>query len=173
MARANSIHRPRQQTPEQELREQAIRERFQSERPSLDSLVASGEYLPPVSAAEYFDMVKILSAMKAVRIKYNMSLQDVTAITGIDRAALSRLENGIIQNPTLTTFVKYAKALKLRVAVVEESGISPVIGEIGAPSERAINLGASALQWSGYATMTAPMSLCDSTSTIMAPLQLV
>lgn len=37
--------------------------------------------------------------------------------TGMDRAMISRLENGQIDNPTLATVGRYAKALGKRVVV--------------------------------------------------------
>jgi len=40
-------------TPEQVAREQAVRAKFQAERPSLENLVASGEYSETVSQADY------------------------------------------------------------------------------------------------------------------------
>jgi ribosomal protein S18 acetylase RimI-like enzyme len=44
-----------ERTPEEQARIDAVRERFQRERPSLEDLVASGEYEPPISQGEYWE----------------------------------------------------------------------------------------------------------------------
>jgi transcriptional regulator with XRE-family HTH domain len=45
-----------------------------------------------------------------------------TKRAGIDRATISRLENGRIDNPTIATTTRYAKAMgkKIHVSLVEE-----------------------------------------------------
>jgi transcriptional regulator with XRE-family HTH domain len=40
-----------------------------------------------------------------------LSLADVAERSGIDKAALSRLENGVHDNPTVETLARYAAAL--------------------------------------------------------------
>jgi transcriptional regulator with XRE-family HTH domain len=51
-----------------------------------------------------------------------MSLSELAAATGIDKAALSRLESGQAANPTYNTLARIAKALGKRVqlALVDE-----------------------------------------------------
>ena len=46
-----------------------------------------------------------------------LSLADMTAQAEMDRAALSRLENGVAVNPTINTLARYAQALGKRVEV--------------------------------------------------------
>jgi hypothetical protein len=45
------------------------------------------------------------------RKRRGMSLADLSAGSGLDRAMLSKLENGRIQNPTFLTLWRYARAL--------------------------------------------------------------
>ena len=45
-------------TPEEQARLKAVCERFQKEKPSLDELVASGEYALPIKQAEYWELMK-------------------------------------------------------------------------------------------------------------------
>src|SRR5262245_38129907 len=76
----------------------AIRERFQREKPSLESLKSSDEY-DVVRQGDYFDLVRALSELKKARERKNLSLAEVARRSGIDKAALSRLENGLNANP--------------------------------------------------------------------------
>ena len=61
---------------------------------------------------------QLLGALRAERQRLGLSLADIYERTGIDRAALSRLENNEDANPTLTTLERYAEALGKRMVVV-------------------------------------------------------
>lgn len=43
-------------TPEQKKREKEVHERFKCEKPSLEDLVASGEYSEPISQAVFWEL---------------------------------------------------------------------------------------------------------------------
>ena len=111
------IHRPRVQTHEQEAAEQAIRKRFQDEKPSLQDLVASGDVTQVLSMGEYWELRKTFAALKNLREQQGLSISDVADRTGMDRAMISRLENGRVDNPTIGTMSRYANALGKRVVV--------------------------------------------------------
>lgn len=111
------IHRPRVQTPEQKADEQAIREQFQRDKPSLQDLVDGGDIDQVYSMGEYWELRKTFAAMKSLREQQGLSISDMAERTGMDRAMISRLENGQINNPTLATVGRYAKALGKRVVV--------------------------------------------------------
>ena len=115
------IHRPRVQTPDQEAAERALRERFQTEKPTLQDLVASGDVTQVFTMGEYWELRKTFAALKAVREQQGLSITDLAERTGIDRAMISRLENGQIDNPTIATMTRYARALgkKVLVSLVE------------------------------------------------------
>ncbi len=49
-----------------------------------------------------------------------MSLTDVSERSGLDRALLSRLENGKILNPTMATLWRYADAIGSQVSLAVE-----------------------------------------------------
>ncbi len=110
-------HRPRVQTPEQEAAEQAIRERFQEERPALQDLVDRGDIAAIFTMGEYWELRKTFAALKALREHQGLSISDMAERTGMDRAMISRLENGQVDNPTVATMTRYAKALGKRVVV--------------------------------------------------------
>jgi transcriptional regulator with XRE-family HTH domain len=107
-----SGRRPR--TGEDLARYQAIRERFQREKPSLEELVSSGEYNEPLPMGEYLSIRQAVFALRKAREAAGLSLADVAERTGIDKAALSRIETGQHMNPTVSTLCRYAHALGKR-----------------------------------------------------------
>lgn len=52
--------------------------------------------------------------LRAAREAAGLSLADVAERSGIDRGAISRLETGVTENPTLETIVRYAAAVGKR-----------------------------------------------------------
>jgi hypothetical protein len=120
-------------TPEDRARHKAIREKFQQEKPTLEQLVASGEYNEPVTTAEYFGLRGAVATLRAAREAAGLSLADVEARSGIDKATLSRLETGQNINPTVGTLARYAAALGKRLALRVEDG-SAGGGEVPHPS---------------------------------------
>lgn len=115
--KAQRIHRPREQTPEQEAAERAIRQKFQQEKPTLQDLIDRGDVGQVLTMGEYWELRKTFAALKALREKQALSISDLADRTGMDRAMISRLENGQLDNPTLATVTRYAKALGKRVVV--------------------------------------------------------
>lgn len=114
-------------TPTQAATVAAIREQLQREKPSLAQAVASGEYQPPVTTGEYFDIVKLLTTLKDLRLKCRMSLRECAEISGIDYAALSRLENGVTTNPTVHTLARCARALGKRMQIALIDAERPIV----------------------------------------------
>jgi len=98
-------------TPEDKARLKAIRERFQREKPSLKKLVESGDAPAPIPLGTYLEVQVLLHQLKKEREAAGLSLADVAERTGMDRAAISRLENGHQLNPTIDTLARYAAAL--------------------------------------------------------------
>src|SRR5579871_3945771 len=109
--RKERIFRKIDWTPEDRARHQAIREKLQKERPTMEQLLASGEYVGPIPLGVYFELRVALHDLKQAREAAGLSLADVAERSGIDKAALSRLENGVHDNPTVETLARYATAL--------------------------------------------------------------
>jgi DNA-binding XRE family transcriptional regulator len=105
------IHRDMKWTPEDRARHKAIREKFQKERPTPQQLLESGEYFGPIPHGVYLSLMAALHNLKKTREAAGLSLADVAERSGIDKAALSRLENGVHDNPTVETLMRYAAAL--------------------------------------------------------------
>ncbi len=109
-------HRKIERSPEQQQAIEAIRERFRQERPSLRRLQESGDVSEVVSQGEYVGLLAMLAALKNHREAKGMSLADVAERCGMDRSAVSRLENGVYLNPTLDTLYRYARAIGAEIA---------------------------------------------------------
>jgi ribosome-binding protein aMBF1 (putative translation factor) len=93
--------RARHATPEYRAEEARIREEVRKE-------------FPPLTADE--PLLDVLAALRLERERQGLSLTDVMERTRLDRATISKLENGKIPNPTYTTMKAYARALGLRLA---------------------------------------------------------
>ena len=61
--------------------------------------------------ARYLDLRTMLAALKKCRERRGLSLTDAANRSGMDRAAISRLENGVYLNPTVDTLYRYAQAI--------------------------------------------------------------
>ncbi len=114
--KARRIFRPSRKTDEERVREQALREKLQKERPSLEDLVRAGACDPDaiMTMGMYFDVQRALRALKRERAQCGMSIGDVAERSGLDRAVVSRLENGKQDNPTVATLMRYAAAVGKR-----------------------------------------------------------
>jgi DNA-binding XRE family transcriptional regulator len=98
-------------------RERAIRSAFRRSRPSLESLVKSGEFSPPIKQGEYLILMRFAAMMKQARKERQLSLTQVATRSGIDKAALSRFENALADNPTIGTLNRIARSLGKRVRI--------------------------------------------------------
>jgi DNA-binding Xre family transcriptional regulator len=118
------LSRKIKRTPEELARLRAKREKLQRERPSLDALIESGDY-EAMSQGDYFDLMQAFAELRKVRESKSLSLTEIARRSGIDKAALSRLENGRNLNPTLRTLESIARAIGVRVRLkVEDLGAS-------------------------------------------------
>jgi predicted transcriptional regulator len=109
------IHRKIERSPEKQREIEAIRERFNLEKPGLEDLLASGDATEVVSQGEYLDLLAMLVKLKQHRERLGLSLSDVAERSGMDRAAISRLENGVYLNPTVDTLYRYADAIGAKI----------------------------------------------------------
>ena len=109
------IHREIKRSPADQARIKALRDSFQQDRPSLETLAQDDGYLDPMLLGEFLDAKAIAHVLKAIRQQVKMSLADVAAKTGMDRATISRLENGVYPNTTISTINRLAHAYGKRV----------------------------------------------------------
>lgn len=104
------ITRDRRLTADEAAKYRKVREQIEQELPELVS-----RHHDRVAARE--QLAHILEQLKAARESQGLSLADLTRLTGMDRSALSKLENGQRSNPTMETLVRYAEAVGKRLIV--------------------------------------------------------
>src|SRR5262245_25772314 len=110
------LHRKAKRTPEQAARLRADRERYQRDKPTPQQLLAEGGHKNFVPLGELLLAHSVGAMLKAEREGQNLTLAELSEKTGIDQAALSRLETGKQTNPTLGTIGRVAMALGKTVA---------------------------------------------------------
>ena len=107
------VYRPA--TDEERARHRLIREQIAAELPEIKqraraTLAALKKQGTPLR--------RVLAALRAERERQGLSLADLNERTGIDRAALSRLENNEEGNPTISTLERYAAAVGKQMIVL-------------------------------------------------------
>ncbi len=108
-------HTYRKGTPEELERYQRLREQIEQEKPemntraqeALENAIKTG--LRPRTA---------IHALRRERQRQGLSLADLKARSGIDRASACRLENDPDANPTIKTLERYASAVGKKLLIV-------------------------------------------------------
>ncbi len=100
----------RTQTPEFRAQVVADRETLDREYRTTGRIATIG------GTADQGDAQRFIADLRRVREAQGLSLTDVAERSGIDKAALSRLENGQQPNPTVNTLARYAHAIGKRLA---------------------------------------------------------
>ena len=111
--RAQRIYR--KATDEERQRHAKIREQIAEELPEIRKRARARLEL---LKKEGTPLRQLLAALRAERERQGLSLADINERTGIDRAALSRLENNEDANPTLNTLERYAEAVGKQMVVL-------------------------------------------------------
>ncbi len=99
------ISRDRYLTAEEAAKYNTIRRQVEEE---FADRIKHSEVSPTVRSA--------IAALKSAREARGLSLADIRDQTGIERSALSRLENGV-SNVTVRTLERYAQAVGKRIVV--------------------------------------------------------
>jgi len=104
------ITRERRLTPNEAAKYTDIRNKIDEEMPAIiarhQERMAALDQLP-----------QVMSQLKSARESKGLSLNAVSEVVGMDRSALSKLENGRRSNPTVETLVRYANAVGKRLIV--------------------------------------------------------
>lgn len=122
---AKRVHRKIEREAADFGRIEGIRKSFREERPSESDLKASGEYCGPIPMECYLEMRSIGRTLKSAREQAHMSLADASRVTGMDRGAISRLENSVSDNVTIKVLNRLASAYGKRVAFRMEDEPEP------------------------------------------------
>jgi len=115
MGRTKQTDRRTKRTPQERAKIRDIRRRFQAERPTPEKLLASGDVEEFVPLGDYLNLREALLALKGQRQRRGLSLVAVAKRSKMDKAAISRLENGLQANPTLDTLHRYAAAIDAEI----------------------------------------------------------
>lgn len=130
--KARRVFRASKKSDEERVRESALRAKIQADKPSLEDLIQRGECDPEavMTMGMYFDVQGALQALKRERQRSRLSIADVAERSGLDRAVVSRLENGKQDNPTVATLMRYAAAIGKRFLWCFEDLATQVQGEL-------------------------------------------
>src|SRR5437588_13040487 len=97
------VRRRLKRTASETARLKADRERYQREKPTPEQLLAEGGHNEFVPLGQLILLHQLMASLKKERERRQMTLAELAKRTGIDQAALSRLETGTNGNPTLDT----------------------------------------------------------------------
>jgi len=113
---AKQITRDRKLTPEEAAKYRKIREEVEAEKPDI---IAKAHQARCESRRR--QLGAIMEELKAAREAKGLSLADIYQRTGMDRSALSKLENVTNENPTIDTLLRYAEVVgkRLQIQVVD------------------------------------------------------
>jgi DNA-binding XRE family transcriptional regulator len=103
-------------SPEDRARHKAIRERFQRERPSIEQLVESGEYLEPVNHSTYMSLHVVIHEMKKAREAAGLPLSDLASQIPLAIDDLVKFEKGIAFETSIHVLMRYAHLLGKRLS---------------------------------------------------------
>jgi len=115
MARERGKRIYRKATDAERARHAKIREQIAEELPDIKQ---RAKHRLSLLKKEGTPLRQVLAALHAERKRQGLSLADINQRTGIDRAALSRLENNEDANPTLMTLERYAEAVGKQMVVL-------------------------------------------------------
>ena len=104
-------------------RDEAVAAKYQ-DKPGLEELLRRGDIDRETFESAEFErghkawrpFGDLVAQLKAERQRNGLSLSDVAERSGMDRAAIHKLEIGLNKNPTAATLVRYAGALGKRIA---------------------------------------------------------
>ncbi len=109
---AKQITRDRKLTPEEAAKFRRIREEIELEKPEIIAKAQQAR-----REARRKQLAAVMQDLKAAREAKGLSLADVYQRTGIDRSALSKLENVTNENPTIETLLRYAEVVGKRLEI--------------------------------------------------------
>src|SRR5437773_11780920 len=112
------VHRKAPRTPKETAQLRADRERYQQKKPSPEQLLAEGGHPEFVPLGELLFIHQVMGSLKKERERQGLTLAALSKRSGIDQAALSKLETGSNGNPTLATLYRIALALGKLIACV-------------------------------------------------------
>ncbi len=99
------------QSPEYQESERRDRDALDREYRTTGTITST-----PVTEADVEAFDRFIRSLRQVRESAGLSLDEVATRSGIDKAQLSRLENGKVHDPRSSTLLRYARAIGKRLA---------------------------------------------------------
>jgi len=98
-----------------------LRDQLEGEKEEILAKARRYKQEHDVALSEFRQVVQLL---KSARQEQGLSLANVRDRSGLERSAVSRLENDLEANPTLATMSRYAQAVGKRIVIklVDEAG---------------------------------------------------
>ncbi len=100
-----------ERTPEETTRLRADRARYQRDKPTIEQLLAEGGHADTLPLGEFLTLQELMLQVRRERERQQVTLAQMEERTGIDQAALSRLETGKQVNTTFDTVGRILRAL--------------------------------------------------------------
>jgi ribosome-binding protein aMBF1 (putative translation factor) len=107
------VIRAKRRTPEARAEEARVREVLEREYRETGTLRGDGDR---TTMGDLVEFRRFIMMLRRERERLGLSLADVAQRAKIDKAALSRLENGQKLNPTVNTLERYVRALGKRLS---------------------------------------------------------
>jgi len=127
-ARIEAI-RATHRTPEARADERRVRDILDREYRETGTIKPTGD---PTTMGDAITFLRFIMSLRRERERLGLSLSDVAERAGIDKGALSRLENGQQLNPTVNTLTRYVRALGKSMAwILDGNRNCPECGRAG------------------------------------------
>jgi len=94
--------------------ERSIRDALERERQEQGTIATTDV---PTDPEDAIATARFIGGLRRHREQAGLSLGDVADRSGLDKATLSRLENGWYPNPTLNTLARYARGIGKRLVL--------------------------------------------------------
>jgi DNA-binding XRE family transcriptional regulator len=116
MLKSDSDKLPQMTDKQRQAFEEAVAEELAGKAENVEAVQPAVQRLKRERDA----FAKIVASLRDARKAAGVSLAEMEIRTGIQKSALSRLENSKAPNPTLSTLYRYAEALGKKIDVVVE-----------------------------------------------------
>jgi ribosome-binding protein aMBF1 (putative translation factor) len=94
--------------------ERAIRDALERERREQGKIATTDV---PIDPEDAIATARFIGGLRQRREQAGLSLGDLADRSGMDKATLSRLENGWYPNPTINTLARYARGIGKRLVL--------------------------------------------------------
>lgn len=115
--KVKGVSRDRKLTRREAAKYSRIRRQIEAEKPEINARIRA-----KLATAE--TIRELGRQLKELREAQGKSLADMRRLTGMDRSAISKLERGERENPSMDTLIRYAQALgkTVLVSISDENG---------------------------------------------------